>query len=158
MAESTPSTEATVESTTDPRAAVPIINHIAFSDIRAALGQGLIDLQRAPAYGLSIGAFYAAGGMVVYMLAARIGVFYLSYPLAAGFALLGPFFAIALYEVSRRLESGQPLSITLAFSTGSNESGSAGAADARHAPQTATRIASPAFNTVPPSQPPLHAN
>ena len=124
MAESTPSTEATVESTTDPRAAVPIINHIAFSDIRAALGQGLIDLQRAPAYGLSIGAFYAAGGMVVYMLAARIGVFYLSYPLAAGFALLGPFFAIALYEVSRRLGMpGQPLSIRAVYGVVSGPGG-----------------------------------
>lgn len=91
--------------------AVPTINPITFSDVRGALAQGVSDFRRAPACGLAIGAFYALGGVFLYLMASWLGLFYLTYPLAAGFALLGPFFAIALYEVSRRLEAGEPKSL-----------------------------------------------
>lgn len=93
----------------------PEIARIDLSDVVAALSLGLRDLGRAPAYGLTIGAFYVLGGVIVYLLAARSGLFFLAYPLAAGFALLGPFCAVALYEVSRRLETGQPLSPRAVF-------------------------------------------
>lgn len=115
MTQPVPATDAAADTEAERRKAAPIVNAITFADVRAVLGQGLADLKRAPAYGVFVGAVYAAGGMVVYVLAARLGVFYLSYPLAAGFALMGPFFAIALYEVSRRLETRQPLSVRSVF-------------------------------------------
>lgn len=97
------------------RKAVPTINTITFADVLASLGDGMRDLQRAPACGIAIGAFYAVGGMVIYLLTSWAGLFYLTYPMAAGFALLGPFAAIALYEVSRRLETGEPRSLGRVF-------------------------------------------
>jgi uncharacterized membrane protein len=90
--------------------AAPQIAQIDLRDIRAVLALAAADLGRAPVYGLAIGAFYAVGGIVLYLLATRTGLFFLTYPLAAGFALLGPFCAVVLYEISRRLESSLPLS------------------------------------------------
>ena len=72
-----------------------------------ALGRGLRDFQAAPIYGLLFGALYAAGGIFVVLSVTALGMSYLAYPLAAGFALIGPFVAVGLYEVSRRREEGQ---------------------------------------------------
>src|SRR5690606_37452737 len=82
-----------------------------------ALVQGLRDFQAAPFYGLAFGAFYAAGGVLVVLSVTALGMSYLAYPLAAGFALLGPFVAVGLYEISRRLEEGRPLSPRAILST-----------------------------------------
>jgi uncharacterized membrane protein len=88
----------------------PVVRPIKVADIAEALGQGLRDFQAAPLYGLAFGAFYAAGGIIITLSLTAFGLVYLAYPLAAGFALLGPFVAIGLYEVSRRREAGAPLS------------------------------------------------
>ena len=88
----------------------PVVRRITVADIAEALSQGLRDFQAAPLYGLAFGAFYAAGGIIITLSLTAFGLVYLAYPLAAGFALLGPFVAIGLYEVSRRREAGEPLS------------------------------------------------
>ena len=68
------------------------------------------DFQALPLYGLAFGALYAVGGIAIILCLTAFGMAYLAYPLAAGFALIGPFVAIGLYEVSRRRETGQPVS------------------------------------------------
>ena len=66
-------------------------------------------LWAAPAYGLVFGGLYAAGGIIIIACVTALGLGYLAYPLAAGFALIGPFAAVGLYEVSRRREAGMVL-------------------------------------------------
>lgn len=87
----------------------PVVRAITHEDVRAALSEGLSDFRAAPAYGLFFGAVYAAGGILLVLLTTYTGMGYLAYPLAAGFALIGPFVAVGLYEVSRRRDAGEPL-------------------------------------------------
>lgn len=88
----------------------PVVNRIALADVFDALAAGLRDFQGAPLYGLFFGGIYAAGGLLIVAIATKLGMSYLTYPTAAGFALIGPFVAVGLYEVSRRREAGLPLS------------------------------------------------
>ena len=85
----------------------PVVRRVSATDVVEALGRGLRDFQAAPIYGLLFGTLYAAGGIFVVLSVTALGMSYLAYPLAAGFALIGPFVAVGLYEVSRRREEGQ---------------------------------------------------
>lgn len=87
----------------------PQVARIEFRDIVEALAQGMRDFQAAPVYGLALGSLYAAGGILILLCLTWLGMTYFAYPLATGFALIGPFVAAGLYEVSRRLEDGRPL-------------------------------------------------
>ncbi|MEH2563377.1 DUF2189 domain-containing protein [Bradyrhizobium sp. AZCC 2289] len=95
----------------------PVVRRITSADIAEALGQGLRDFQAVPLYGLAFGALYAGGGIVILLSLTALDMIYLAYPLAAGFALLGPFVAIGLYEVSRRREAAQSISMRDIWST-----------------------------------------
>ncbi len=84
----------------------PQIRDIGRDDIVAALAAGLADFRAAPLYGLFFGAVYTFGGLFLLWLTLGLGVGYLTYPFATGFALIGPFVAVGCYEVSRRREAG----------------------------------------------------
>lgn len=84
----------------------PVVRPITRNDVVEALAQGLRDFQKAPLHGLVLGALYAFGGIAILLCLTTLGMTYLAYPLAVGFALIGPFVAAGLYEVSRRLERG----------------------------------------------------
>jgi uncharacterized membrane protein len=86
------------------------VRRITAADIAEALTLGLRDFQATPVYGLSFGLLYVLGGIGTLLCLTAFGLVYLAYPLAAGFALIGPFVAIGLYEISRRREFGQPIS------------------------------------------------
>lgn len=88
----------------------PAVNRVTPSDILEALDAGIRDFRAAPQYGLFFGAFYAAAGWLLIGLLTYFELPYLAYPLATGFALFAPFAATGLYDVSRRLETGEELS------------------------------------------------
>lgn len=89
----------------------PVVRRITAADIAEALTQGVRDFQAQPLYGLAFGGLYMLGGIAILMCLTAFGMVYLAYPLAAGFALIGPFVAIGLYEVSRRRETNQPITL-----------------------------------------------
>lgn len=88
----------------------PQVNRLSPMDIMDALDAGIRDFRAAPKYGLFFGAFYMVAGWLILALATWLDLPYLAYPLATGFALFAPFAATGLYDVSRRLERGEPLS------------------------------------------------
>ncbi|MEL6599910.1 MAG: DUF2189 domain-containing protein [Pseudomonadota bacterium] len=92
-----------------PPASQPVIRDITSSDVWAALSAGWADFRAAPRFGIFFGAVFSALGILI---AAQMWVWESGYwvlPLMAGFPLIGPFAAVGLYEVSRRLETGEQL-------------------------------------------------
>lgn len=85
----------------------PIVQKITLSDIMAGLRAGVRDFRRAPQFGLFFSAVYVVGGFLMLW----VGAGHVTWTLATslGFPLIAPFAAAGLYEVSRRLEAGEPL-------------------------------------------------
>lgn len=77
--------------------------------IGRSLAAGARDFLKAPLYGLFFSAVYVAGGWIIWSVYAASGQEWWLMPVVVGFPLLAPFAAIGLYEVSRRLESGERL-------------------------------------------------
>lgn len=88
---------------------LPTVKSITQADIRSALQAGLTDFQRAPIFGIFFGAVFSLVGIAIawalYQGEAGLWIF----PVAAAFPLIGPFAAVGIYEVSRRLEAGEQL-------------------------------------------------
>lgn len=97
------------EAAAEHRRRQPKVRDITGTDIAEALAAGLADFRAAPRFGLFFGGVYALGGLFLVWMTFYTGMGYLTYPLAAGFALLGPFVAVGCYEVSRRREVGAAL-------------------------------------------------
>lgn len=94
----------------------PQIKTITVDDITDSLREGAEDFRAMPAFGMTIGAFYAAGGMLITALTVYYDLVVMAFPLLAGFALIGPFAAMGLYEGSRRRDAGQTVGVGDIFS------------------------------------------
>lgn len=86
-----------------PAEALPV-RALALSDIGDALRRGYADFLAQPSHLLFIALIYPVAGIVIAQLTVSYNIFPLLFPLLGGFALLGPFAAVGLYEISRRRE------------------------------------------------------
>jgi uncharacterized membrane protein len=90
-------------------AAAPDINLLEPSDLRESLALGWQDFRRAPILGLAFSVVYVLGGWLILWAMTTKGQVWWTLPASAGFPILGPFIACGFYEISRRLEAGEPL-------------------------------------------------
>ena len=88
-------------------AAAPVIRTIGLSDLHQALRLGWEDFKAVPSHAIILCVIYPVLGLVLARTVLGYSVLPLLFPLAAGFALLGPFAALGLYELSRRRERGE---------------------------------------------------
>jgi uncharacterized membrane protein len=85
----------------------PMVRTISPADLIVALVRGIDDFKTMPTHGLFLGVIYPVLGLILTGLILSADVSQLLFPLLSGFALLGPFAAVGLYELSRCRESGR---------------------------------------------------
>ncbi len=89
-------------------ATAPVIRTIGLPDLHRALQRGWEDFKAVPSHAIILCIIYPVLGLMLARAVHGYSVLPLLFPLAAGFALLGPFAALGLYEMSRRRERGEP--------------------------------------------------
>lgn len=88
----------------------PRVYAIQPSDLVDALRLGWEDFKAVPSHAIMLCLIYPVIGIVLARTVLGYSILPLLFPLAAGFALLGPFAATGLYELSRRRETGEDAS------------------------------------------------
>jgi uncharacterized membrane protein len=86
-----------------PRTAV---RKIGVLDVLDALRLGWLDFNEKPSHYVFLCLLYPVAGAVLMAWAAGANMLPIMFPLASGFALLGPVAALGLYEISRQRELG----------------------------------------------------
>ncbi|SEQ21818.1 Uncharacterized membrane protein [Devosia sp. YR412] len=94
---------------------MPMIRTISLSDLGDALRHGLADFWEKPSHYAILVLIYPIIGIVLTVWMNGFHTWPLLYPLVGGFALIGPFAALGLYEISRRREQGLDTSWSHAF-------------------------------------------
>jgi uncharacterized membrane protein len=95
--------------------AVPVVRRIEIADLKESLAKGFQDFTTYRTDVLFLGFIYPIIGLVIARLVIGQGMFPLLFPLASGFALVGPFVAVGLYEMSRQREQGVTVNWATAF-------------------------------------------
>jgi uncharacterized membrane protein len=113
---------------TGTSAAQPVVRRIAPSDLYQSLACGIDDFLAMPSHALFLCVIYPLLGIFLVAMTIGSSLLPLAFPIAAGFALVGPLAALGLYELSRRREAGL-------------DSSSAHALDVLHSPSLPAIIA-----------------
>ncbi|MFK4811493.1 DUF2189 domain-containing protein [Devosia sp. ZW T5_3] len=93
----------------------PTVRKITLADLIDALKRGASDFWAKPSHYVLLTLIYPIVGIVLAVWMSGYHTWPLLYPLMGGFALIGPFAAIGLYEISRRRELGLDTSWIHAF-------------------------------------------
>lgn len=86
--------------------AEPAIRRVTPADLGQSLRRGLDDFQAMPSHAIFLCVIYPLLGLFLVGMSLGYAMLPLAFPIAAGFALIGPLAAIGLYELSRRREAG----------------------------------------------------
>jgi uncharacterized membrane protein len=85
---------------------LPRVRKISPRDLWDALAKGFDDFWAMPTHVIFLSLIYPTVGLLIGGAAFGYNLLPLFYPMAAGFALIGPLASIGLYELSRRREAG----------------------------------------------------
>ncbi len=93
----------------------PMIRRIGTADLREALALGFADFKAMPTHALILVVVYPVVMLMLIRLTAGYDILPLLWPIAAGYALIGPLVATGMYEMSRRREQGLEVAWRHAF-------------------------------------------
>jgi uncharacterized membrane protein len=96
-------------------APLPAVRRIDLADLSDVLARGLSDFAAYRTDVIFLCIIYPVVGLVLASFAFGYGMLPLLFPLASGFALIGPVAAVGLYEMSRRREQGVNITWADAF-------------------------------------------
>ena len=96
-------------------ASLPAVCRIKAADLRDVLIRGLDDFEAYRTDVIFLCLIYPVVGIALARLTFGYEMLPLLFPLASGFALVGPVAAVGLYEISRRREQGIPITWADAF-------------------------------------------
>jgi uncharacterized membrane protein len=85
--------------------------HLTLDDPWRWVSAGWRDMWALPGISLFYGVLFAGVSLALVLPLFLAELSSIVLPLAAGFMLVGPLFAVGLYEASRRLEAGEPISL-----------------------------------------------
>lgn len=91
-----------------PQQPMPEIRTVTADDITASLKAGFSDFLARPFMSGFFGLFYALFGILMVWVLVWLGKIWMIIPAIVGFPLVAPFAAAGLYEMSRRLQNGEP--------------------------------------------------
>jgi uncharacterized membrane protein len=84
----------------------PVVRTMTVSELKDVLRRGIADFAAMPSHAVFLCLIYPIVGLVLARLSVGYDILSLLFPLAAGFALVGPFAAVGFYELSRQREQG----------------------------------------------------